>query len=312
MNFTRLGRTGLKVSRVCIGTNMFSDAYVPASRAASVIDAALEHGVNFIDTADMYLDGGAEAVLGEILQGRRDRFVLATKGFMPMGDGPNDRGLSRRHLIDAVDASLRRLRTDWIDLYQVHFWDPDTPLEETLRTLDDLVTQGKIRYIGCSNFAAWQLCKALWISDRNGWVRFETAQPEYNFARRGIEAELMPLCADQGIGILPFQVLMGGVLAGGYRLGEAPAQGSHMASRHAGSATTKYWNEENFARAERLRGIAEEAGCHPVQLVTAYMLTKPQIDSVIVGMSKPEQVASAAEAAVMPLRPGTIAELDKL
>ncbi|MCI0841057.1 MAG: aldo/keto reductase, partial [Chloroflexi bacterium] len=203
MEYTRLGSTGLKVSRVCIGTNMFGADYVDDARAISVVHAALDNGVNFIDTADAYNDGRSEEVVGKAVKGRRSDYVVATKGFVATGPGENDRGLSRKHLMDAVEDSLRRLGTDYIDLYQLHYWDPDTPLEETLGTLDDLVHQGKIRYIGCSNFAAWQLCRALWVSDKNGFARIESLQPEYNFGKRDIEAELFPLCEDQGVGVIP-------------------------------------------------------------------------------------------------------------
>ena len=168
MNYVNLGRSGLRVSSVCLGTNMFGAGYVDDGRAISVIDRARDVGINFIDTADAYNSGHSEVVVGKAVRSHRNDFVVATKGFVATGDGPNDVGLSRKHLIDAVEGSLRRLGTDFIDLYQVHYFDPDTPLRETLQTLDDMVRQGKIRYIGCSNFAAWQLTKALWVSDKNG------------------------------------------------------------------------------------------------------------------------------------------------
>ena len=197
MDYVRLGRSGLKVSRVCLGTNMFGAGYVDDERAMTVVDAALDSGVNFIDTADAYNAGHSEVVVGRAVRMRRHRFVVATKGFIATGDGPNDIGLSRKHLIDAINGSLRRLGTDYIDLYQVHYFDPDTPLEETLGTLDDMVRAGKIRYIGCSNFAAWQLTRALWVSDRRGLERFESVQPEYNLGKRDIEGELFAACDDQ-------------------------------------------------------------------------------------------------------------------
>ena len=294
MEYARLGSTGLKVSRVCIGTNMFGADYVDDARAISVVHAALDNGVNFIDTADAYNDGRSEEVVGKAVKGRRSDYVVATKGFVATGPGENDRGLSRKHLMDAVEASLRRLGTDYIDLYQLHYWDPDTPLEETLGTLDDLVHQGKIRYIGCSNFAAWQLCRALWVSDKNGFARIESLQPEYNFGKRDVEAELFPLCEDQGVGVIPYQVLMGGVLTGAYDRAVEPGSDTHMASRHAARARNTYWTDENFDRVERMRSIAADLGCEVPQLVVAWVLSKPVVTSVIVGSSRPEQVAKNA------------------
>ena len=246
MEYVRLGRSGLKVSRVCLGTNMFGAGYVEDDRAVSVIDAALDAGVNFIDTADAYNAGHSEVVVGKAVRTRRHQFVVATKGFIATGDGPNDIGLSRKHLIDAVESSLRRLGTDYIDLYQVHYFDPDTPLEESLGTLDDMVSAGKIRYIGCSNFAAWQLTKALWVSDKRGYERFESVQPEYNLGKRDIEGELFAACDDQGVGVIPYQIFMGGVLTGRYDPNAVPPDDSHMASRHAQRAKDTYWNDRTF------------------------------------------------------------------
>ncbi|MCI0441013.1 MAG: aldo/keto reductase [Chloroflexi bacterium] len=312
MQYTKLGRSGLKVSRICLGTNMFGAGYVDDARAVSVVDAAQELGVNFIDTADAYNSGLSEQVVGKAAKGRRHDFVIATKGFIATGPGPNDAGLSRRHLIDAVEGSLRRLDTDYIDLYQVHYFDPDTPLEETLRTLDDLVRQGKIRYLGCSNFAAWQLCKALWVSDARGFERFESVQPEYNFAKRDIERELFPLCEDQQVGVIPYQILMGGILTGRYDpKGEAPPD-SHMASRHALRARNTYWNEGAFAIVERLKSLAAEVGCEVTQLVIAWALSRPVVTAPIVGASRPEQVAKNAKVVDIALPPEILRKLDAL
>jgi aryl-alcohol dehydrogenase-like predicted oxidoreductase len=296
MQYKNLGRTGLKVSRICLGTNMFGAGYVDDARAISVVHRAHELGINFIDTADAYNSGTSEHVVGKAVRGRRHDFVVATKGFVATGDGVNSSGLSRKHLMDAVEASLRRLDTDYIDLYQVHFWDPDTPLEETLRTLDDMVRQGKVRYVGCSNFAAWQLCRALWVSDKLGLERFESVQPAYNFDRRDIEAELFPLCEDQGVGVIPYQVLMGGVLTGSYDRRTGPPEDSHMSSRHAEQARDSYWRDENFDRAERLKTLAAELGWEPTQLVLAWVLSRPSVASVIVGASRPEQIEKNAAA----------------
>lgn len=312
MNYTKLGRTGLKVSPVCLGTNMFGAGYVEDDRAVSVIDAAFDAGINFVDTADAYNAGHSEVVVGKAVRGRRDDFVVATKGFIATGDGPNDVGLSRKHLISAVEASLRRLDTDYIDLYQVHYYDPDTPLEESLRTLDDLVRSGKIRYIGCSNFAAWQLMKALWVSDKHGFERFQSVQPEYNLGKRDIEGELFDACDDQDVGIIPYQIFMGGILTGRYDRSSPPPDDSHMASRHAQRAMGTYWNERTFDMVESLKTIAAELEISVPQLLIAWALSRPQITSVIVGASRPEQAYANAEVASIRLPDEVAQRMDAL
>ena len=312
MEYARLGRSGLKVSRICVGTNMFGAGYVDDRRALSVVHAAYEQGINFIDTADAYHAGLSEHVVGKAVKGRRHEFVVGTKGFVPTGDGVNEKGLSRKHLMDAVEGSLRRLDTDYIDVYHVHYWDPETPIDETLRTLDDLVRQGKIRYLACSNFAAWQLCKALWVSDKHGLERFESVQPEYNPGRREIEQELFPLCADQQVGVTPYQIFMGGVLTGTYSRDAPPPEGTHMTSRHALRAQDTYWNEDNFDRADRLKTMAAEFGCEAPQLTLAWTLANPVVTSVIVGASRPEQVAKNAEAVDLKVPPELLEQIDKL
>ncbi len=312
MEYVNLGRTGLKVSRVCLGTNMFGAGYVDDRRAVSVVDQAIECGINFIDTADAYNDGHSERVVGMAVKSRREDFVIASKGFVPTGPGVNDKGLSRKHLVHAVESSLRRLGTDYIDLYQVHFWDPDTPLHETLRTLDGLVQQGKIRYLGCSNFAAWQLCRALWVSDKLGIERFESVQPEYNLGKRDIEQELLPLCDDQQVSVIPYQLLMGGLLTGAYDRDAGPADDSHMASRHAQRAKDTYWTDATFDMVDGLVAIAAEVGCEPAQLSLAWALTRPAVASVIVGASRPEQAVSNAAAAAIRLDEDVMARLDAL
>ena len=311
MEHVRLGRTGLKVSRICLGTNMFGAGYVDDERVFSVVNKAYELGVNFIDTADAYHDGLSEHVVGKAVKAHRHDFVIGTKGFMPTGPGVNQRGLSRKHVIEAVESSLRQLATDYIDLYHVHFWDPETPLEESLRTLDDLVHQGKIRYLACSNFAAWQLCRALWVSDKHGLERFDSVQPEYNFGRREIERELLPLCEDQRVGVTPYQLLMGGLLTGAYDRGADPSESTHMGSRHAQRAKSTYWTEPNFDMVERLRPIAAEVGCDLAQLVLAWVLSNPVITSAIVGSSRPEQIVKNAEAVDIKLSPETLAEIER-
>ena len=312
MEYVRLGRSGMKVSRVCVGTNMFGAGYVDDDRAESVIDAAFDAGINFIDTADAYNSGHSEVVVGKAVRSHRHDFVVATKGFIATGRGPNDVGLSRKHLMDAVDASLTRLKSDYIDLYQVHYFDPDTPPEETLKTLDDMVRQGKIRYIGCSNFAAWQLMRALWVSDRDGFERFESVQPEYNLAKRDIEGELFDACDNQGVGIIPYQIFMGGVLTGRYSADSPPPDDSHMASRHAQRAKDTYWNERTFRMVDALKDAAAELSVSVPQLLIAWTLSRPQITSVIVGASRPEQAQSNAAAVSINLPEEIVARLDSL
>ena len=310
MEYARLGGSGLVVSKVCLGTNMFGAGYVDDARAVAVVHAAAEHGINFIDTADMYNDGRSEEVVGKAIRGRRSDFVVATKGFSAMGPGPNDRGSSRRHLADAVDASLRRLGTDYIDLYLAHFWDPETPLEETLGVLDDMVRQGKVRYVGCCNFSAWQVAQALGIAWERGMAPLSVVQPEYNFARREIERDLLPLCQKHGVGVTPYQLLMGGILTGAYRRDQKPAADSHMASRHAGAAFNKYWTPECFALVDRVAAVAADSGLTTVRVALAWALSKPAVTSVIVGASRPEQVAQNAAAVDVRLPEAVLAELD--
>ena len=312
MEYRRLGRSGLKVSPICLGTNMFGAGYVDDARAMSVVNEAREQGVNFIDTADAYNAGQSEHVVGKAVRGRRHEFVIATKGFVATGPGPNDVGLSRKHLVHAVEDSLRRLATEFIDLYYVHYWDPDTPLEETMGTLDDMVRQGKIRYLGCSNFAAWQLARALWVSDKHDYGRFESVQPEYNFSKRAIETELFPLCEDQGVSVVPYQVLMGGVLTGAYDPHAEPPEDSHMASRHAQRARGTYWNDTTFEMVGTLKSLASELGITVPQIVLAWVLSKSPVTSVIVGSSRPEQVDSNVAAADVSLTAQIIEQLDSL
>lgn len=213
MNVKRLGRTGLWVSELCMGCMTFGGEADEATSIA-MVERCLEAGINFFDTANVYTGGRSEEILGKALKPYRDKVVIATKVRARVAEGPNGEGLSRYHIMQQVENSLRRLRTDVIDLYQVHSWDENTPIEETLSTLNDLVRQGKVRYIGCSNFAAWQLCKALWVSDKHDWARFDSIQPRYNLIDRVIELELLPLCAAEGVGVMVYSPLAGGILTG--------------------------------------------------------------------------------------------------
>lgn len=298
MQYRRLGRTGLKVSSLCLGTNMFG-GYMDEAAAVRVMDAGREKGINFVDTSDSYSRGASETMVGVGIRSARSHWIVGTKVFSPMGEGPNDRGASRKHIMDGVEASLRRLGTDYIDLYQIHYWDPETPLEETMRTLDDLVSQGKVRYVGCSNYSGWQLMKALSVSERNGFIRYESVQPAYNLLNRAIEAELLPTCADQGVGVTPYQVLMGGMLTGKYTKGEAPPPGTRFASRP--QVMERMYTDRVAGLAGRLGDLSKRYERTQAELLLGWALANPTITSVIVGCSKPEQVAENVCAVDKPL-----------
>ncbi|HKB39054.1 MAG TPA: aldo/keto reductase, partial [Gemmataceae bacterium] len=260
MKTRRLGNTGLKVSEICLGTMTFGHQSDQQTSFA-ILDTAAERGVSFIDTADAYpvpptpeTAGRTEEIVGAWLEGRRDRFVVATKCRIRVGHGPNDEGLSRRHVLKAVEDSLRRLRTDYIDLYQAHAPDSTTPLEETLRAFDDLVRQGKVRYVGCSNFPAWQTALALGISTRLGLARFDCVQPRYNILWREIEGELLPLCRDQGLGVIAYNPLAGGFLSGKYRSLESAPPGTRFTLGKTGDLyRERYWHHAQFTAVEQLR-----------------------------------------------------------
>ena len=295
MNVKRLGRTGLKVTEVCLGTMTFG--FQCDERASfGVMDAADEGGINFIDTADVYpvpvsleTAGKTEEIVGRWLRGKRDHFVLATKCRMQMGAGPNDVGLSRKHILAAIDASLRRLGTDYVDLYQVHAPDPETPIDETLGALDSIVQSGKSRYIGCSNFPAWQLGKALSISDRLRLARFDSVQPRYNLLFREIEHELFPLCEDQGVGVIVYNPLAGGFLTAKHRRDLPPADNTRFAV--AGKLyLDRYWNDSSFEAVERLRVFFEARGKSLTHAALAWVLKQPPVTSAIVGATSAEQL----------------------
>jgi aryl-alcohol dehydrogenase-like predicted oxidoreductase len=308
MQYRNLGRSGLKVSRVCLGTMAFG-RWIDEATSARIVDTALAAGINFIDTANIYGKGQdtggyadrgmSETILGNLLGERRHQIVLATKVRNPMGPGPNDIGLSRGHIMAQVEASLRRLKTDYIDLYQCHHFDPETPLEETMRALDDLVRHGKVRYIGCSNFAAWQIAKANGISEREGLTKFISVQPPYNLLNRQVEDELIPFCRSEGVGMMVYSPLARGVLAGRYRPGEPLPQDSRAA---AGERLIKpYLMERNMRKTERLRTLCEEWGLPMAQVAQAWVLANPAVTTTILGASKPEQIPDAVAAAELSL-----------
>ncbi|HMC64899.1 MAG TPA: aldo/keto reductase [Gemmataceae bacterium] len=309
MQIRRLGRTGLKVSEICLGTMTFGNQCDERTSFA-IMDKAAERGVFFLDTADAYpvpptpeTAGRTEEIIGKWLEGKRDRFVLATKCRLRVGHGANDEGLSRRHILKAVEDSLRRLRTDYIDLYQTHAPDPDTPQEETLRALDDLVREGKTRYIGCSNYPAWQLALALGISERRDWTRFDCVQPRYNLLYREIEAELLPLCRDQGLGVIAYNPLAGGLLSGKYRtVHDVPQAGTRFSLGKTGELyRERYWQQAQFEAVEQLRRFFEPRGKSLVSVAVAWVLAQPGITSAIVGASRPEQLNDSLAAVSLKL-----------
>ncbi len=293
MEYRTLGRSGLKVSVVGLGGNQFGGK-VDQAGTKRIINAAMELGVNFIDTADVYSRGRSEEVLGAALKGRWDRVVLATKVRSPMGDGPNDSGASRYHIIEGVNACLRRLQTDHIDLLQIHSWDNETPIEETMRALDDLVRSGKVRYIGASNFSAWQICRANDLAERYGWAPFVSIQPHYHMLERGIEQELVPYCKAFGVGILPYFPLAGGFLTGKYTEGEPPPTGTRG---EQSTYVQMYMTAANFSIVRALNSWAESHGHTVAELSIAWLLGQPQLASVIAGVTKVAQMESNVKAA---------------
>jgi aryl-alcohol dehydrogenase-like predicted oxidoreductase len=304
MKTKRMGRTGLKVSEICLGTMTFG-RQCDEAQSFAVMDAAVEAGVDFFDTADVYPVGGGidtvgrtEEIVGKWLKSRREQIVLATKCWGAMGRGPNEKGLSRKHICTAIDGSLRRLQTDYVDLYQVHAPDPETPLDETLRALDDLVRQGKVRYIGCSNFQAWALASALWTSDKLGLARFDCVQPRYNLLFREIEHELLPLCRHYGVGVIPYNPLAGGFLTGKYTMQAEPADNLRfgLAGRAGRIYRQRYWQEEQFGAVKHLQDFFAARGKSLTQVAIAWVLAQPVITSPIVGATSPEQLRQSLPA----------------
>jgi aryl-alcohol dehydrogenase-like predicted oxidoreductase len=291
VEYRRLGRSGLLVSAVGLGTNNFGTRLDEAG-TRRVLDQALELGVTFVDTADSYGRGASEALIGKLLGPRRKDVVLATKFSSPMGDSPYQRGTSRRWLIEALDASLRRLATDAIDLYQIHFPDPETPIEETLRALDDVVAAGKVRYVGYSNFAAWQIVEGQWTARSEHLVRPISTQNHYNLLRREVEAEVLPAARAHGLGVIPYFPLESGFLTGKYRPGKTPQGARLEGSARAGEVL----RPANFERLERWEAFASSRGRSLVELAVGWLLSHPEVGSVIAGASSAEQVRANVEA----------------
>jgi 1-deoxyxylulose-5-phosphate synthase len=288
--------------------------------SVSILDRATEGGIDFIDTSDVYPLGGdlgtvgrTEEILGRWLRGKRDQFVLATKCFGRTGPSPLDGGNSRRHIFDAVEASLRRLQTDYIDLYQLHGFDAETPIDETLGALDDLVHQGKVRYIGCSNFLTYQLVRAVGRSEALGLARFDSVQPRYNLLFRQVERELLPFCGEEGVGVIPYNPLAGGLLSGKHRRDAEPAEGGRFTLGNAGRMYQgRYWHDREFDTVEQLLAIAEEVGVSLVTLSVAWVLANKAVTAPIVGASNPDQLVASLAAAEFVLENDLKSRLDDL
>jgi aryl-alcohol dehydrogenase-like predicted oxidoreductase len=293
VEYRQLGNSGVRVSVIGLGTNQFGGK-VDQAGVNDIVHGALDLGINFIDTANVYRGGRSEETLGVALKGRWHQVVLATKFTMKMGDGPNERGASRYHMMNAVEESLRRLQSDHIDLYQVHEWDETTPLEETLRALDDLVRSGKVRYVGASNFSAWQLTKANLLAEVRGWAPFVTIQPHYHMFEREIEKELIPYCNAHNVGVLPYFPLAGGFLTGKYRRGEAAPPGSRG---ETSAYVQKYMTDPGYDKIEALTAWARERGRSMTELAHAWLLAQPRVSSVISGATRLAHVQSNAQAA---------------
>ena len=317
MQYVRLGSTGLKVSRICLGAMSYGAKawrqwVLEEEESRQFLQRALELGINFFDTADMYSNGVSEEILGRALRDfgpGRDRVVIATKVFNPMGDDPNQRGLSRKHIRHAIDASLRRLGTDYVDLYQIHRLDPDTPMEETIDALDDVVRSGKALYVGASSMFAWQFARMLDMASYSGKARFVTMQNHYNLIYREEEREMIPLCIDQGIGVLPWSPLARGFLAGTRRKED---YGDTVRAKTDDYAKGLYYQSSDFAATERLKEVAGRRGLPMARVALAWLLSKPAVTAPIVGATKMEHLEEAVAAVDVQLEPEEIRALEEL
>jgi aryl-alcohol dehydrogenase-like predicted oxidoreductase len=315
VDYRQLGTSGVRVSGVSLGTGGQWGGRVDLETAKQIVTAALDSGINYFDTANIYgswFEGKpvTEGLLGVALEGVRGQVVLGTKGCQKLGEGTNARGASRYNLMNALEGSLRRLRTDHVDLYQVHLYDVTTPMEETMRTLEDMVRLGKVRYIGASQYQAWQVCRCNDIAERYGWTRFVTTQAEYSLLERGVERELLPFCRDQGVGLLPFFSLANGLLAGRYKQGAPPPPDSRATSlADIRSYVSTRGTPKNYALIDRLTRYAQECGHTIADLAIAWVLTEPAVASVLTGASKPEQITANARAASWKQSPEQVAEI---
>lgn len=309
MDYRQLGGSGVRVSVIGLGTNRFGNEALPQSGVSTIIDTAENLGINFIDTSNTYLQTQSEQALGHALKGRRNRFVLGTKFVLPVGNGPNDRGGSRYHMTQAIEDSLRRLKTDRIDLYYVHRWDPLTPIAETMRGLDDLVHRGKVVYVGCSDFAAWQLAHANLLADLRGWSPFVAIQSEYHLLERYVESEVLPYCQAYNIGFVPYYPLAGGFLTGKYRRGEVAPPGSRGESN---PRVQHYMTDTYYTCLERLTNWATDRDRSLNELAHAWLLAQPQVCSVISGATTLEQMVSNAKSGNWQLNSEEIGEINTI
>ena len=319
MENVRFGNTGLKVSRLCLGTMTFG-LQCDERTSIAILDRAAEGGINFIDTADAYPLGGnvetagrSEAIVGQWLRGRRDDFIVATKCHGRMGPNAWNTGLSRKHVIEAMDASLERLQTDYVDLYQLHHPDPDTPMDETLAAMDALVQSGKVRYIGVSNHAAWKIARAIGRSELLGLARFVSVQPRYSLLFREMERDMFPMCAEEGLAVIPYNPLAGGLLTGKHDKNAPPPEGTRFTlGTAAKNYTSRYWKEREFATVEKLREVATRIDIGMVQMAIAWVLANPVVTSPIVGASRPEQLDASLGALDIELAADIKSRLDEL
>lgn len=306
MEYRQLGTSGVRVSVIGMGTNRFGSV-VEQNQVNAIIDRAIELGINFIDTADVYTGSASETSLGIALKGKWDKVVLATKGYFAVGEGTNDIGASRYHIQNAVEASLKRLQTDHIDLYQMHRWDTTTPIEETMRTLDDLVSSGKVRYIGASAYASWQLAKANLLSEMKNWEKFVTVQSHYHLLERDVEREVIPYCQEDGIGFIPYFPLAGGFLTGKYKRNEAAPAGSRGESSEY---VQNYMTDANYTKVEKLTAWAEARDHTMAELAHVWLLAQPTVCSVISGLTKMSHLEANAKSADWSLTPDELAEIN--
>ena len=320
MRHVKFGRTGLRVSALCLGTMTFG-LQCDEAISRSILDAATEGGIDFLDTADVYPLGGdtktagrTEEIVGAWMKGRRHDLIVATKCVGQMGSKPWDQGMSRKHILDAIDASLKRLQTDYVDIYQLHGFDPSTPIDEALEALDVVVRSGRARYVGVSNWMAHRLARALGRSEVKGLARIDSAQPRYNLLFRAFERDLLPLCEEEGVAVIPYNPLAGGLLTGKHRPKDAPPEGSRFTLGRAGAMyQARYWHEREFEAIEALRALAAEAGMSLTTMAVAWVMANPAVTAPIIGASRPEQLAdSLAAAEAGPLPADLKAKLDNL
>ena len=318
MDTVRFGSTGLKVSRLCLGTMTFG-LQCDEKTSYAILDRAAEGGINFIDTADAYplggtadTAGGSEAIVGKWLRGKREDFVIATKCHGRMGPNPWNAGLSRKHILEAMDASLQRLQTDYVDLFQLHHPDPDTPMDESLSAMDDLVRSGKVRYIGVSNHPAWKIARAIGRSELLGIARFVSVQPRYSLLFREMERDMFPMCAEEGLAVIPYNPLAGGLLTGKHKHDAPPPEGTRFTlGTAAGNYQDRYWQDREFSSVEALREIAAGADLGMVKMAIAWVLANPVVTAPIIGASKPEQLDDSVAALGVTLSEDVKARLDE-